>query len=54
MVLGTQTFGSAWGNAKKQAEQRAAQIALEELGVLAREEPLPTEAAKAAGELDAT
>ena len=35
VVLGTQTFGSAWGPAKKQAEQRAAQIALEELGVLA-------------------
>jgi ribonuclease III len=52
VVLGTQTFGSAWGNAKKQAEQRAAQIALEELGVLAREEPLPSEAAKAAGEIE--
>jgi hypothetical protein len=42
VVIGSRVFGSAWGPAKKQAEQRAAQIALEELGVLAREEPLPT------------
>jgi ribonuclease-3 len=45
VVLGPQAFGSAWGAAKKAAEQRAAQIALEELGVLAREEPLPSEVA---------
>jgi ribonuclease III len=43
VVIGSRAFGSAWGPAKKPAEQRAAQIALEELGVLAREEPLPTE-----------
>lgn len=42
VVIGAQSFGSAWGNTKKAAEQRAAQIALEELGVLAREEPLPS------------
>jgi len=42
VVIGARAFGSAWGPAKKQAEQRAAQIALEELGVLAREEPLPS------------
>ena len=48
VLLGPRAFGSAWGPAKKPAEQRAAQIALEELGVLAREEPLPSElAAKA-------
>lgn len=34
VVVGSRAFGSAWGPAKKQAEQRAAQIALEELGVL--------------------
>jgi len=43
VVVGGRAFGSAWGPAKKPAEQRAAQIALEELGVLARQEPLPTE-----------
>ena len=43
VVIGGRAFGSAWGPAKKPAEQRAAQIALEELGVLAREESLPTE-----------
>jgi ribonuclease-3 len=43
VVIGSRAFGSAWGAAKKQAEQRAAQIALEELGVLAREGPLPSE-----------
>ncbi len=43
VVIGPRAFGSAWGAAKKQAEQRAAQIALEELGVLAREGPLPSE-----------
>jgi ribonuclease III len=47
VVIGARAFGSAWGAAKKQAEQRAAQIALEELGVLAREEPLPSEVAAA-------
>jgi len=47
VVIGSRAFGSAWGPAKKQAEQRAAQIALEELGVLAREEPLPSEVAAA-------
>jgi ribonuclease-3 len=46
VVIGARAFGSAWGPAKKQAEQRAAQIALEELGVLAREEPLPSVAAE--------
>jgi ribonuclease-3 len=45
VVIASRAFGSAWGPAKKQAEQRAAQIALEELGVLAREEPLPSVAA---------
>ena len=45
VAVGARTFGSAWGPAKKTAEQRAAQIALEELGVLAREEPLPSELA---------
>jgi ribonuclease-3 len=48
VVIGGRAFGSAWGPAKKPAEQRAAQIALEELGVLAREEPLPSELADAA------
>ncbi len=43
VVMGGRAFGSAWGNAKKPAEQKAAQIALEELGVLAREEPLPSQ-----------
>lgn len=33
------TFPSAWGNAKKPAEQRAAQLALEELGVIPIEIP---------------
>jgi ribonuclease III len=47
VVIGGRAFGSAWGPAKKPAEQRAAQIALEELGVLAREEPLPGEGAEA-------
>jgi len=42
VVIANRAFGSAWGPAKKPAEQRAAQIALEELGVLAREEPLPS------------
>ncbi len=42
VVIGSRAFGSAWGAAKKPAEQKAAQIALEELGVLAREEPLPS------------
>jgi ribonuclease III len=45
VVIGTRAYGSAWGPAKKPAEQKAAQIALEELGVLARENPLPSEAA---------
>lgn len=52
VVIGARAFGSAWGPAKKQAEQRAAQIALEELGVLARQEPLPTEAAAENPDLD--
>jgi len=47
VVVGGRAFGSAWGPAKKPAEQLAAQIALEELGVLAREEPLPSEVAAA-------
>lgn len=47
VVVGGQAFGSAWGPAKKQAEQKAAQNALEELGVLAREGPLPSEVAAA-------
>ncbi len=34
VVINGRGFGSAWGPAKKQAEQRAAQIALEELGVI--------------------
>jgi len=38
VVIAGRAFGSAWGAAKKVAEQRAAQIALEELGVIAREE----------------
>jgi ribonuclease-3 len=54
VVIGSRAFGSAWGPAKKQAEQRAAQIALEELGVLAREEPLPTELATSEQASDAT
>lgn len=37
VVVGSRAFGSAWGPAKKQAEQRAAQNALEELGVLTPE-----------------
>jgi ribonuclease-3 len=45
VVIGGRAFGSAWGPAKKQAEQKAAQNALEELGVLAREGPLPSEVA---------
>ncbi len=52
VVINTRAFGSAWGAAKKQAEQRAAQIALEELGVLAREEKLPSEMAAEAAERD--
>ncbi len=48
VVIGSRAFGSAWGPAKKPAEQRAAQNALEELGVLAREEPLPSEVAASA------
>lgn len=48
VTIAGRAFGSAWGPAKKPAEQRAAQNALEELGVLAREEPLPTEVAKEA------
>lgn len=47
VLIAGRTFGSAWGPAKKPAEQRAAQLALEELGVLAREGPLPTEHAAA-------
>ena len=34
VVIGNRSFPSAWGTAKKPAEQRAAQNALEELGVL--------------------
>jgi len=37
VTINSRAFGSAWGPAKKQAEQRAAQIALEELGVLTPE-----------------
>ena len=37
VTVGSRAFGSAWGPAKKPAEQRAAQIALEELGVLTPE-----------------
>jgi len=54
VLIGSRAFGSAWGPAKKPAEQRAAQIALEELGVLAREEPLPTEHAAALERGEAT
>ncbi len=50
VLIGSRTFGSAWGPAKKPAEQRAAQIALEELGVLAREEEAPAAEGEAAGE----
>jgi len=39
VVIGHRAFSSAWGPAKKPAEQRAAQLALEELGVLAAEVP---------------
>ena len=39
VVIGARAFPSAWGPAKKPAEQRAAQLALEELGVLAAETP---------------
>jgi ribonuclease-3 len=38
VMIGGRTFRSAWGTAKKPAEQRAAQNALEELGVIAPEE----------------
>jgi len=34
VVIGGRAFGSAWGPAKKQAEQAAAHLALQELGVL--------------------
>ncbi len=34
VVIGARAFTSAWGAAKKQAEQRAAQRALEELGLM--------------------
>ena len=54
VLIGSRAFGSAWGPAKKPAEQRAAQIALEELGVLAREEPLPSIAAEEAEVSDCT
>ena len=54
VLINSRAFGSAWGPAKKPAEQRAAQIALEELGVLAREEPLPSERAAAAAEVNGT
>lgn len=50
VVAGGKTFPSAWGNAKKQAEQRAAQLALEEMGVLPPSPPLPGEAAWKTGE----
>ncbi len=50
VVIGNRAFGSAWGPAKKPAEQRAAQIALEELGVLAREGELPSEVGRGAAE----
>ncbi|HVT79425.1 MAG TPA: ribonuclease III [Phycisphaerae bacterium] len=52
VLINTRAFGSAWGNAKKQAEQKAAQIALEELGVLAREEKLPSTLVAEAAEQD--
>jgi ribonuclease-3 len=52
VVIGNRAFGSAWGPAKKPAEQRAAQIALEELGVLAREETLPVELTDSADQAD--
>jgi len=43
VIVGSQMFSSAWGPAKKQAEQQAAKLALEELGVLSREEPVAVE-----------
>ena len=53
VVIANRAFGSAWGPAKKPAEQRAAQNALEELGVLAREETLPTALVADADQADA-
>ena len=46
VVIGNRAFASAWGTAKKQAEQRAAQLALEELGVIAPEESVETASAE--------
>lgn len=43
VVIMGRAFGSAWGPAKKIAEQKAAQNALEELGVLSPEPPVGTE-----------
>jgi ribonuclease-3 len=39
VLIGGRAFPSAWGPAKKPAEQRAAQMALEELGVLPKFDP---------------
>ncbi len=39
VAIGSRHFTPAWGPAKKPAEQRAAQLALEELGVLPPQEP---------------
>ena len=51
VVVGARAFASAWGPAKKQAEQRAAQNALEELGVL---EPQPMSQVQEHGDQDST
>jgi ribonuclease-3 len=50
VVIGPRAFSSAWGPAKKQAEQRAAELALMEMGVL----PAPAErgAVVAEGEVE--
>ncbi len=39
--LGNRVFTGAWANSKKEAEQKAALSALQELGVLGKEEPPP-------------
>ena len=52
VVIAGRGYGSAWGAAKKPAEQKAAQNALEELGVLAREEEMLTEGATEAVDMD--
>lgn len=43
VTIGSKTFPGAWGPSKKEAEQKAARVALESLGVLAAEDEGETE-----------